>query len=95
MHLWAAVEDISICKAVVWPCCIAGSHAKHNEATGDNAGPIVLKCQGGEGQKNQEGKRTEGKKSEKNVEPILDDLKVWRLCPLPLMMHNGQCKWRL
>lgn len=56
--------------------CSAGSHAKHNEATGDNAGPCVLKSLGGDGAKKDEGKKAEAKKEEGAVEPLMDGLKV-------------------
>jgi CDGSH-type Zn-finger protein len=55
-----------------FPLC-DGSHNKHNGATGDNAGPAVLKPMGGS-EKPKEEKATKTQKGA--VQPLMDGLKV-------------------
>ena len=88
----AALQSVIAEKRVTALCrCFAsskfpfcdGSHNKHNEATGDNAGPVVLKPMGGSHAK-KDGEKTEktGKEKESSgkeageVKPLVDGLEA-------------------
>lgn len=68
------------------------SHNKHNEETGDNAGPAVLKSMGGGGEQKQQSSKTDAKREGK-VEALTDGLKVcihaaWTALLQPLFLSQ-------